>query len=108
MANLGKWDTWYAGLSEPEPYGDVMSYRLAAEWLASCASIADWGCGKGAFRGFVDADRYVGFDGSSTPFADRVVDLTDFGYASDGILLRHVIEHDYEWRKILHNAAASF
>jgi hypothetical protein len=106
---LGLWDSWYEDVTEPATYGDEHSYRLAAEWLAPCATVADWGCGTGGFRGFVYPDQdYVGFDGSATPFADEIVDLAAFRFETEGVLLRHVLEHNLRWRNVLTNAAASF
>lgn len=110
--NLGKWDRWYELLGpspDPQPYGDTSpTYAIAAEFLASCSSIEDWGCGKGWMRTLVGADRYVGVDGSRSPFADVVADLAEYRSSVDGIVLRHVLEHDYRWSEILANAVASF
>lgn len=110
MTNMGKWDSWYSGLKieEPQNFGETTSYQIAAEWLQDCHQIADWGCGKGGFRSFVKPEQYIGFDGSQTPFADQIVDLATFQYQSEGVLLRHVIEHDYRWHDILRNAGASY
>lgn len=112
MSNVGKWDEHYANLTKSEPYGDVTTYVEAAEWMSNCRRIEDWGCGKGYFRQVLaelDPDiEYLGVDGSASPFADVVTDLTTYTSTSEGILLRHVLEHDYDWRKILDNAIASF
>lgn len=111
MTNMGKWDTWYAGLEtdSPQAFGGDTSYEIAAGWLADCLTVADWGCGKGGFRPYVPPPRqYLGFDGSQTPFASQIVDLASFKFRSEGLLLRHVIEHDYRWREILVNAGASY
>lgn len=110
-SNLGLWDNWYLGLrgGDPMPYGDAASYELAAEWLKPCQTVGDWGCGKGGFKPYVPPPRtYVGFDGSQTPFASEVVDLAEFTYETEGVLLRHVIEHDFRWASILANAVASY
>lgn len=111
MSNVGKWDNWYRGLdvSEPQPFGDGTTYHMAAEWLADCSTIGDWGCGKGAFRNWVsESQKYFGFDGSSTPFAHEIVDLASFRFETEGLVMRHVIEHDYRWRDILVNAERSY
>jgi hypothetical protein len=108
MSNVGKWNRWYgAGLDEPQPYADTLTYQAGADWLAGCPLIADWGCGKGWFRKFIPADRYVGIDGSQSPFADATADLADYRAEADGIFIRHVLEHDYQWARILGNALAS-
>lgn len=109
MTNSHKWDGWYVGLDEPQTYGDTTTYELAAEWLAPCQIVGDWGCGKGGFKTYVHSPRtYFGFDGSDTPFASLIVDLASFQFPTEGVLLRHVIEHDYRWNQILRNAHDSF
>lgn len=107
MSNVGKWDGWYAtGLDAPQAYGDEITYRIAGEFLSGLA-VADWGCGKGFFSTIHDGE-YVGVDGSATPFATVTADLVEYREPSEGILLRHVLEHDHNWKLILDNALASF
>lgn len=116
MTNVGKWDVWFATVTEEEPFADTETYRMGAGFLAGCATVEDWGCGKGWFRRVLAAtcferlitSEYRGVDGSATPFADIVVDLTRYMSEVDGIFMRHVLEHNYEWRTILANAVASF
>ena len=105
MSNLGRWDPWYAGVTSPAPYGDVRSYQVGAAFLSDCALVEDWGCGLGWMRQYVRGD-YRGIDGSG-PFADPVVDLCRYRSDVDGVFLRHVLEHNREWRSILTNALAS-
>jgi hypothetical protein len=108
VSSVGKWDRWYGLLgSKPEPYGLSETYELGADWLSPCELIADWGCGKGWMRQFVSPERYLGIDGSQTPFADVVADLTTYRSAVPGVFVRHVLEHDWEWQRILDNALAS-
>ena len=102
------WDSHYTDLIEPEPYGDLRSYELAAEWVKGCATVEDRGCGKGWLRQFIDPNAYIGIDGSNSPFADGMADLTEYVSECEGIVLRHVLEHSYEWTKILDCAVASF
>ena len=108
--NLGKWDRWYRFLRlmpNAASYGDPTTYYIAAAFFSGCAVVEDWGCGMGGFRPFCPG-RYVGVDGSCTPFADTVADLTAYSSDADAILLRHVLEHNYNWPKILDAAVASF
>ena len=70
--------------------------------------IEDWGCGLGGFRAFVPAGKYRGIDGSHSPFADEVVDLTTYTSEAEGVFIRHVLGHDHAWEAILRNAVASF
>jgi len=114
VQNVGAWDELYADLDPNRPflYGDPVTYRMAGEWFAEIgpgALIEDWGCGGGALRPFVRADQqYRGIDGSHTPHADIVTDLAAYQSDATCILLRHVLEHSYEWETILDNAVKSF
>jgi hypothetical protein len=108
MANVGKWADRYQGGGEPWPYGETTSYEVAAAWLEPCALVEDWGCGAGWLRTLVPPDRYRGIDGTSSPFCDEVVDLVAYRSTVPGIFMRHVLEHDYDWKHILDNALASF
>jgi hypothetical protein len=108
--NAGKWDGWYKSLRVAQRgtmYGDVTTYYMAGAFLTGCATIEDWGCGAGGFKRFCPGD-YVGVDGSQTPYASKVVELTTYQSESDGILLRHVLEHNYNWPKIVVGAVKSF
>jgi hypothetical protein len=108
MTNL--WSPWYADVVEPRPYlidDSDATYRLGAEWLDGLF-IFDWGCGLGWMRRFVPPGKYTGIDGTPTPFADVVADLATYDSLSEAIFMRHVLEHNIEWRVILRNAVASF
>jgi hypothetical protein len=108
--NLGKWDRWYQLLRltrREASYGDLTTYYMAASFLADCAAVEDWGCGAGGFSPFCRGE-YIGVDGSETPFASRIADLTRYRSEVDGLLLRHVLEHNYNWPRIIEGAVASF
>lgn len=107
---IGKWADWYQrlDLSKPLPYGDSKSYILGADWLKDCSLVEDWGCGTGWLRTLIAPERYRGLDGTETPFSDEVVDLTQYRSQVPGLFMRHVLEHNYEWGKVLDNALASF
>lgn len=107
MTNVGAWNQHYLNLTEPHRYGDLLSYQMAAAWMIGCATVEDWGCGGGFLRQFIDPDAYVGVDGSCSPFADRIDDLVTYRSEAEGIVLRHVLEHDMNWELILENALAS-
>ena len=95
------------------PYGhqqirfgrDDITYQKAAEFLdIEDSLVADWGCGTTYFRRFIRNARYVGIDGSASPWCNVVADLRTYRGYSDGILLRHVLEHNVDWKRILRNA----
>jgi hypothetical protein len=108
MANVGKWAGWYRGAEQPWPYGDTTSYEIGAAWLRPCALVEDWGCGAGWLRTLLPADRYRGIDGTASAFCDDVVDLVTYRSRVPGIFMRHVLEHNDEWARVLDNALASF
>src|SRR6266436_238664 len=108
MSNVGKWDRWYEGLQDSPSsfrFADTITYELGAKFLQDCAVVEDWGVGAGGFKRYrPDA---IGIDGSKTPFADKIADLVSYRSHVDGIFMRHVLEHNYGWRRILENALHS-
>jgi hypothetical protein len=112
MANksmLGKWDEWYrkVGVAGPFRYGDTITYSLAGEFMKDMTEVEDWGCGTGGFRPFFKG-KYIGVDGSANPFVDKIADLRDYRSRVEGIVMRHVLEHNYDWERVLRNALESF
>jgi hypothetical protein len=108
-SNVGRWDPVYRLLPDPRPYGDTLTYEKAARFLAGLDTVEDWGCGWGWFKRYLDPGvQYKGVDGSHSPAADEVADLTRYTSHVEGILLRHVLEHNDNWRSILSNALRSF
>jgi hypothetical protein len=107
VSNVGKWDKHYAGVTKSMHYGDSPSYRIGGDWLADCPVVEDWGCGLGWFRHFCKRG-YRGVDGTHSRFADVVADLATYTSDVDGIFMRHVLEHNFNWQRILANACNSF
>ena len=109
-SKVGKWDDEYADIqnnpARQELYGDTPSYKIGADFLSDCILIEDWGCGAGGFKKY-RTFGYIGVDGSKTPYADKQADLTKYTSSVEGIFMRHVIEHNEEWEKILNNALSS-
>jgi hypothetical protein len=109
MSNVNKWNELYKELStDPSSfkYGDTLTYELGANFLKDCNTIEDWGTGAGGFKRYVPLA--IGVDGSNTPHAEKkFVDLTTYTTICDGIFMRHVLEHNYEWESILKNVISS-
>jgi len=108
-----KWNDIYKNLTviDTYRYGNTITYELGYYFLKDCNKIEDWGCGVGGFKTKFtkeDLNKYIGVDGSKTPFADIKTDLTKYISNIDGIFMRHVLEHNYEWEQILENACKSF
>lgn len=108
---LGKWDKWYTNISKKDIgaflYGDTETYKHASSFLSDMKKVEDWGCGTGGFKRYYQG-KYIGIDGSNNPFVDKVVDLRKYKSKVDGIIMRHVLEHNYDWESILQNAIESF
>jgi hypothetical protein len=112
--NVGKWTEHYRVANFVMPMGDSPAYRMGAVALkqAGCETVEDWGCGYGWFEVvMVDVDPMVkitAVDGSQTPRANIVDDLVTRRTSVDGIFMRSVLEHNYNWEKLLANALGSF
>lgn len=89
------------------PYGDDTTYRKGIAFLDGHGTIEDWGCGTAHARTFVTSSPYIGLDESS-PHSDQIVDLTEYSSDADCVFMRHLLEHNTDWRRILANAVASF
>jgi len=85
-------------------YGIEETYKKTAVFLDD-GPVEDWGCGKAYARKFF-TQPYVGVDGTPDG-CDTVVDLTKYTSNTHGILLRHVLEHNFEWERVLKNALTS-
>lgn len=102
----GKWD--YSQVRAPKRYGnDNITYKKAMKFLADCKEVEDWGCGTAYARKFCRT-KYIGIDGSGSKFIDKVEDLKEYASDVEGILLRHVLEHNIDWERVLENAIKSF
>jgi glycosyltransferase involved in cell wall biosynthesis len=102
---MGKWNY----VDAPRfAYGEDTTYRKAMEFLDGPHIVEDWGCGTAYARKFVKHGRYIGLDGSWSLHCDQVVDLRTYRSQADAILMRHILEHNWEWKKVLENALASF
>lgn len=112
-SNVGKWDAWYKNLNEDDAiegvrlYGDPITFKMASHFLQDVDELEDWGCGTATFKKHYNG-KYIGLDGSKTPWTDKIVDLCNYTSSVQGIIMRAVLEHNYEWQKILDNALKSF
>jgi hypothetical protein len=103
MKNLWK----YSELDLPFPYGCDTTYLHGARWLKGMG-VEDWGCGACYARNFLNETSYFGIDGSPSPWTNLVEDLVSYRSETPGIFMRHVLEHNWKWSKILDNAISSF
>jgi hypothetical protein len=103
-----KWSIWYKDAADETRFqdSDTTTYEIAAKFLADMKTVEDWGCGYGGFKPFCKG-QYTGVDGSKTPYVDKIVDLCTYTSAPEGIVMRHVLEHNYSWDQVLTNAISS-
>ena len=85
-------------------YGQEIVYQKVAEFLGD--SCEDWGAGTCWAKRYFKT--YKGIDGSKSICITEPIDLREYTSDVDNILLRQVLEHNYEWQKILENAKKSF
>lgn len=85
-------------------YGARESYEIGLKWLEPCAVIEDWGAGS-KFAKTLRPQGYVSVDCED---ADVCTDLNVYRSSPDGIFMRHVLEHNIDWRVVLDNALQSF
>jgi len=100
---------WAGGLVH-DAYGAPDTYRLAADWLCGCGAVADWGGAGGAFGAYLPPSvEYSVVDGTDQGGPRHVLaDLSSYRAPSEGILIRHALELNTNWRVILWNALVSF
>lgn len=87
-------------------YGVEDSYKVGMAWLRDCRIVEDWGCGSARAKVY-RVGQYVGIDGTEG-YCDIQSPLEEYRSQVDGVFMRHVLEHNLDWRTILENALASF
>ena len=87
-------------------YGQEQSYEIGMGWLSSCNLVEDWGCALAYAKNF-RVGAYLGIDGTPGA-ADIIADLSEYRSSVEGVHMRGILEHNYDWRVILGNAIASF
>lgn len=102
---LGLWNEAFKN-PNPDRFGPPDSYEFAETFLQGL-EVEDWGCGEARFKDF-HKGKYVGVDGSESGKQSELQDLRTRKSQSEGILLRHVLEHNVDWAMILENALQSF
>jgi hypothetical protein len=101
----GPWS--YEQATRPYPYDDTATYAMVGEWVSGWGLVEDWGCGTAWMRGFIDGP-YRGVDGAWSRFADEVADLRTYRSDVPCAVMRHVLEHNRDWRKIADNFTDSW
>lgn len=102
------WPKMYTHHFDPVNYpGSHDSYKLAGEFLAGDDQVEEWGCATTFGRQFIPTP-YRGVDGAPSRFVDQVADLSNYRSDTPNALMRHVLEHNWNWRIILDNFLLSF
>lgn len=105
-ALYGPWD--YEEVSEQFPYDLTPTYELAAAFVnADGGLVEDWGCGSAWLRRFITS-KYRGIDGAWSRWASEIADLRTYRSNAPCAVMRHVLEHNDDWRQVLANFMASW
>lgn len=112
MSDNPIWDPWweslYQGSSVPTSYpGSAESYEKAGAFLGGQGLVEEWGCATTFGKRYIHAP-YRGVDGGPSEFVDVVADLSTYRSDVPRALIRHVLEHNWNWRAILDNFLLSF
>ncbi|HSZ58533.1 MAG TPA: hypothetical protein VK797_22895 [Tepidisphaeraceae bacterium] len=114
---LGRWQKFYQAQNAAIGsggaggfIGEEVTYDIAVPFLDQPGLLEDWGCGLCWAKRYVHHASYRGIDGTQTKFSDLVTDLRFYrpDPKPEFILMRHVLEHNRQWRKVLQNALDSF
>lgn len=87
-------------------YGQERSYVAGMQWLSTCALVEDWGCALAYAKNYCTT-AYRGIDGTKGA-AEIIADLSTYRSDAPGIFMRHILEHNHDWRDVLLNALESF
>lgn len=106
-ALYGPWD--YSKRPDRFPYDDTITYREAGAYLdAPGVVVEDWGCGGGWLQRHLPHAVYRGVDGAAAPWVDVLADLRTYRSQVPRAHMRHVLEHNPEWRTLLANFLESW
>ena len=103
---MHEWNGWKE--SDPILLGNEETYKKAVKWLDGFGDIVDFGGGTGYAAKFVKRSHYSVMDGSFSRRVPAPVDLSYVRLETDCLLMRHVLEHNFNWTQILDNALKSF
>lgn len=102
----GPWD--YRDQTSKWPYDDTPTYNILASWVDGHGLVEDWGCGTAWLANYLVDSPYRGIDGAWSHWADEVVDLREYRSDVPCAVMRHVLEHNADWRRIASNFAHSW
>jgi len=103
---MHEWDGW--ANQKPIALGNPETYAKAIAWLDGHGDILDFGGGTGYAERFVTRSRYFVIDGSLSVHVTTPVDLAHVDVQTECVLMRHVLEHNFNWIEILENMLRSF
>lgn len=111
VSMLNRWNNEYKNSLTQygrRSYGAKKVYELAAAFLDGHGDVEDWGGGLAYFKRYIKKSNYICIDGTMSKYCDKHIDLEEYRTKTDCILLRSVIEHNYNWKQVLSNAIDSF
>jgi len=115
FSRLGLWNNfWHNRDPLKEAHTDAnitMQHSISILKHENINDLEDWGCGNSVFKEYckqLQSVKYIGVDGSNTGHQNIIADLTDYKSLVDCVYIRHVLENNDEYEKILNNALQSF
>lgn len=106
---LSAWDKLWKGRSKDEK--DISLLRVV-DFInddEEVKTLEDWGCGICICQKYFRPDiSYTGVDGTKVLETVKVADLNEYKSKVDAIFMRHVLEHNPNWRQMLQNLLDSF
>jgi|SRR3990172_3061712 len=108
QSRLGVWTPFWRGRARNKSLFNDDFFKFFD--IPEIITIEDWGCGVCDFKNSISSERciYIGLDGCDTGYQDKIVDLVNYKSQVDGIFMRHVLEHNYNWEQIFINLLSSF
>jgi hypothetical protein len=105
---LGVWNDFWTN-RDPSEHDSTMVRAVDFLAVPEITSIEDWGCGVCILKKYLNPDQvYIGIDGSDTKYQSLIADLATYKSKVDGIFMKHVLEHNVQWKQILQNMLESF
>ena len=110
VSRMGLWNNFW-NTRKNKKYQEclIMKYTINFFDIDEIKSIQDWGCGNCKLKNYIPKNKnYFGIDGSITGYQNHISDLVDYKCSCDAIFMKHVLEHNILWKKILLNFLDSF
>lgn len=109
ISRLGLWNNfWSSRINRKSKECIIINYCKQLIIKNNITSMEEWGCGQAKIKSLIPNIKYLGIDGSNTGYQNKIYDLVEYKSNIECIFMKHVLEHNVEWKKILENLIESF